>query len=49
MTKLSQHDDTARVESMPGFEGCYTESAGYTIGFERFDEGATNWTSRWRW
>jgi mannose-6-phosphate isomerase-like protein (cupin superfamily) len=40
MTKLSQHDDTARVESMPGFEGRYTESDGYTIGFERFDEGA---------
>ena len=39
MAKLSREDKTARVETMPGFEGRYTESEGYTIGFEKFEEG----------
>lgn len=40
MAKLTKEDQTARVERMPGFEGRYTESDGYTIGFERFDADA---------
>lgn len=37
MAKLTREDQSARVETMPGFEGRYTDSDGYTIGFERFD------------
>ena len=40
MAKLSRDDETARIETMPGFEGRYTESDGYTIGLEKFAEGA---------
>ena len=37
MSKVSR-DSASRVESMPGFDGRYIDSDGYTIGFERFDQ-----------
>ena len=40
MAKLTKEDQTARVERLPGFEGRYTDSDGYTIGFEKFEEDA---------
>ena len=39
MAKLSSNDETARVERMTGYEGRYRESDGYTIAFEKFEEG----------
>ena len=38
MAKLTKKDQTARVESMPGFEGRYLETDGYTMGFEKYEE-----------
>src|SRR4029453_13137487 len=39
MAKLSIDDESARVERMTGYEGRYREADGYTIAFERFEEG----------
>ncbi|MEV7134206.1 hypothetical protein AB0N24_15070 [Arthrobacter sp. NPDC093128] len=39
MAKLSSNDETARVKRMTGYEGRYRESDGYTIAFEKFEEG----------
>jgi mannose-6-phosphate isomerase-like protein (cupin superfamily) len=39
MAKLSRDDATARVERMPGYEGRYREADGYTMAFEKFEEG----------
>lgn len=39
IAKLSRRG-SARVESMPGFEGRYVEADGYVLGFESFDQAA---------
>jgi hypothetical protein len=39
IAKLSRRG-SARVESMPGFEGRYVEADGYVLGFESFDQGS---------
>lgn len=39
MAKLSKDDETARLERMTGYEGRYREADGYTIAFEKFEEG----------